>query len=235
MCGRYVLTKPGAVVSAHFELFENTPDRIRYNCAPTQLLPIVRVKGEGPSRRELVALRWGLVPRWADSPSIGLKMINARSESVASKPAFRDAFRHRRCLVPSDGFFEWAHRDRGRPQPYLIGLKGRELLAYAGIWESWEGEEGKPIESFSILTTPANDLVRPIHDRMPLILPRESYGIWLDAEVSDPEALRPLLRPFPADQMELVKVSQKVNRVGYEEPDAVEPLEEQDGEQLDLF
>src|SRR5262249_8129107 len=154
--------------------------RPRYNVAPSQLVPVVRLGADGG--RQLELLRWGLVPSWAKDEKIGYSLINARSETVAEKPSFRSAFKQRRCLVLESGFYGWAPRD-GKKQPWLFGLQGAEPFAFAGLWERWEKGEGDPLETCTIITTEANDTVRPVHNRMPVILPHDSLAAWLDPEL----------------------------------------------------
>ena len=194
MCGRYNLTSPEQL-ALEFEIavLESDPGRPRFNIKPTQMAPVIF---ERDGRRVLAQLKWGLVPFWATDPKIGSRMINARAETVAEKPSYRQALLKRRCLVPANGFYEWvAVNGRKEPQHIRIGEGG--LLAFAGLWESWrlKGTEDPPLRSFTIITTESNDLLRPIHDRMPVILPRDAYGVWLDPTITDREALASLLVP----------------------------------------
>ena len=178
-----------------------------YNIAPSQDIAAVRsVDG----RRHMALLRWGLVPSWAKAAKTGYRMINARAETVADKPSFRTAFRQRRCLIPADGFYEWGQTCNGR-QPYHICMKDRRVFAFAGIWERWQGD-GEVIDSCSIIVTAANETIRPVHDRMPVIVSPHDYTAWLDPESRDPEAMKPFLRAWPADEMETFPVSTRVNR-----------------------
>jgi putative SOS response-associated peptidase YedK len=191
----------------------------RYNIAQTQQVAVVRFDPRAGTRR-LDHLRWGLVPFWADDPKIGNQMINARSESAADKPAFKHSFRAKRCLVVADGFYEWQKRN-GSKQPYLIHLKDDRPFAFAGLWDRWhKGEE--PIESCTILTTDANELVAPLHDRMPVIIPRSAYDLWLDPKVRDPEMLKPLLVPYSSSEMDAYPVSEVVNSPKNEVAECVE-------------
>jgi len=191
----------------------------RYNIAPTQDVAVVRQRsGEG---RELSLLHWGLIPSWADDPAIGNRMINARSESLATKPAFRDAFRRRRCLVVADGFYEWKQAARPK-QPYHIRLADERPFAFAGLWEHWQRGE-LMIESCTIVTTAANDLLRPLHDRMPAILDPADYATWLDSQCQEPETLETLLTPFPADRMTINSVSTAVNSPRHDSPQCLAP------------
>jgi len=233
MCGRYSLTTAPEAMRALFD-YENLPNlEPRYNIAPTQTVPVVRLADSG--RREIALLRWGLIPRWARDASMAARMINARAETVTEKPAFRDAFAHRRCLMPADGFYEWRTED-GRKQPFRIGLKGGGAFAFAGLWESWTAPQdadgavspGETVETVTIITTDANEKLRPIHDRMPVILPPEAYATWLDAHTPANDA-KALLRPFPADPMAFYRVSTHVNAVRNDDPDCIAPLTRQAG------
>jgi len=212
------------VVAAQFGLFEMPPFTPRFNIAPTQPVAVVRCSpGESNPDRELVWLRWGLIPSWAKDPAIGSRMINARAETAAQKPAYRAAFRRRRCLVVADGFYEWERTGRPR-QPHFIRMQDDQPFAFAGLWESWQGPDDGPIESCTLLTTEPNELVEPIHNRMPVILPPDDYDQWLDPSVQRPEPLAPLLRPFPSDQMIAYPVSTYVNSPTRDDPRCIERL-----------
>jgi putative SOS response-associated peptidase YedK len=211
MCGRTVVKAKVREYASMFDVL-NVPDMVpNYNVAPTQLVPVVRLKPE-EKKREMVMLKWGLIPAWAKDPAIGSRMINARADTVAEKSAFREAFRHRRCLMVADGFYEW-QKTNGKKQPYFIGMKDESPFAFAGLWELWEDPFMGPIESCALITTNANDLVRPIHDRMPVILEPKSYEKWLDPEVQDTGKLKERLVPLPAEQMKTYPVSTMVNKV----------------------
>jgi len=235
MCGRFTLRAPASVIAEQFALFELPPFTPRFNIAPSQPVAVVRLapgRG-GPDAAEpdgeLVWLRWGLVPSWAKDPAVGNRMINARAETAAEKPAFRAAMKRRRCLVAADGFYEWQRRGPGRrKQPYFIHRRDDAPFAFAGLWESWEGADHSYLETCTLLTTEANDLMRPIHDRMPVILAPEHYAPWLDLPHPDPRSLTPLLRPAPSDPLEALPVGTYVNRPGNEGPNCIEP-------QRDLF
>jgi putative SOS response-associated peptidase YedK len=217
MCGRYELhTHPTAVALALGLEFppEITP---RYNIAPTQQVPIVRLR-EG--ERELSQLRWGLVPFWAKDPAIGNKLINARAETIASKPAFRESYRKARCLIPASGFYEWAKMTDGRKQPVHIGMKDGSLFAFAGLWSRW-GPKGEALETCTIITTDANELCQQVHDRMPVILAPEHYAQWLDSAQPDPAYL---LRPYASDAMRVYPVSTRVNSPKNDDAAIIEPL-----------
>jgi putative SOS response-associated peptidase YedK len=227
MCGRFTRTNDffSEHVAAHklaeqLSLFEPLPPLPpSYNIAPTQ--QIAAVRADDHDRHELVWLRWGLVPGWADDLSIGNRMINARSESVATKPAFRHAFKRRRCLILADGFYEWQKTGKAK-QPYFIQMKGSGPFCFAGLWERWSKGD-KPVESCTILTTDANELMAPLHDRMPVIIPPESYNLWLDVAVQEPERLLPLLHPFPDKDMVAYPVSTLVNSPRNNAPECIEP------------
>jgi putative SOS response-associated peptidase YedK len=233
MCGRFTLSAAGQSLAELFHL-EQVPDPApRYNIAPTQ--PVLAVREDAQGQRSLATLRWGLVPAWAKDVSIGARLINARAESVADKPAFRAAFRHRRCLVPADGFYEWGQVE-GRKQPYLFRLNGGAPFAIAGLWERWQGPDQQPLESLTLITTEANRLVGGVHERMPVILPPEDFELWLSTQSKDGERLKTLLRPYPdraGDRaMEAFPVSPRVNRVENDDAHCVTPLAEVHG--LDL-
>ncbi len=223
MCGRYTLKTPASEFAALFEgIFDGlaVPEfRPRYNIAPTQKAPIVRLNEH--RHLEWQPLRWGLVPFWAKDVKSGARMINARSETVAEKPAFRAAFRKRRCLVPADGFFEWQKAGKTKI-PYYITMADESPFAMAGLWERWD-KEGEPVETFTILTTDANDRVRPLHDRMPVILDREAFETWLDPEYSDFERLKYLLKPLPDHRIQTRRVSTWVNNPKHDDPKCIEP------------
>ncbi len=193
----------------------------RYNIAPSQDAPVVRAADDGGAR-ELAMLRWGLIPPWAKEAAIGNRMINARAETAAEKPSFRAAFKKRRCLVPADGFYEWK-LEGTRKQPYRVFLDGGGTLAFAGLWERWRGG-GETIESFAILTTDANPLLAPIHDRMPVILEPAAWPAWLEVEGTPPEALAALLAPAPDDALDAYPVSTRVNSPRNDDADCIARL-----------
>ncbi len=224
MCGRYTLRASGERLAEAFGLSEVPSLFPRYNIAPTQAVPVIRVLRANPATkgRELVPLRWGLIPSWADDPAIGNRLINARSETVADKPSFRGAFRNRRCLIPADGFYEWKKAGKAK-QPVYVQRRNGMPFAFAGLWEQWE-REGEVIESCAVITTAANELMAEFHDRMPVILDPKDYDLWLDAAVHDPKLLVPLLRPYPSDQLVAYPVSQTVNNPRHEGPGCVEPM-----------
>jgi putative SOS response-associated peptidase YedK len=226
MCGRYTLRTPLSVLSQQF-LFDLGPAvgelslRPRYNVAPTQEIAVVRAKAAGGGR-ELAILHWGLVPSWAKDVRQAASLINARGETVHEKPAFRSAFARRRCLVLADGFFEWKKVGKEK-RPYYYRLASEQPFAFAGLWESWRGpagSEGPPLESATIITTAANELCRPLHDRMPVILDECDYARWLDPATPKEELLA-LLSPYPAAAMKAQPVNPRVNSSRHDDPECV--------------
>ncbi len=212
-------------MSEYFGIVDVPPLKPRYNIAPSQTVPAVRLKpGGNKTRREVVLLRWGLIPSWAKDAAIGNRMINARAESLAEKPVFRAALRRRRCLIAADGFYEWQATGRSK-QPYFIRFRDDRPFAFAGLWDSWEGADHKAIDSCTIITTAANELIRPIHDRMPVILAPEAYEVWLDMAVENMDTITSLLVPFYSKEMEAYPVSTLVNKATHDEPGCIEPLE----------
>jgi len=220
MCGRYNLVTDGQAFIDAFQVINRLDWRPRYNIAPSQPVPAIRREAEG---RRAVLLRWGLIPHWAKDEKFGYHTINARAETVDRKPTFRAAFKRRRCLIPATGFYEWQKVDRHK-QPWNIRLRDRELFAFAGLWEHWQGEDGKEIESCTIIVTDANEALRPIHDRMPVILDPADYDTWLDPETTDASRLKPLLGPWPAEAMECWPVSRRVGNPANDDPALLEPL-----------
>jgi putative SOS response-associated peptidase YedK len=223
MCGRFSQAQIAELDREVFKLLSSPALPPRYNVAPTQEVAVVRQPGE-PTERSLDLLRWGLIPHWAKDPTIGTRMINARAESVADKPAFRDSFRERRCLVPADGFYEWAKTKHGK-QPYYVRVLGGGLFAFAGLWDRWRDPAGEVRETFTIITTEPNELLRPVHNRMPAILAPEDYDSWLAPEPTDATDLTELLRPYPTEQMSYYPVSRYVNSPDNEGPECIRPAE----------
>jgi putative SOS response-associated peptidase YedK len=223
MCGRYTLASGPEIIAGVFGVQAPPTLPERFNISPSQLVLAVREKS-GSHQRELVALKWGLVPFWADHPEIGNQMANARSETAAMKPAFRSSFRARRCLIVADGFYEWQARD-GKKQPYYIRLKSGQPFGIAGLWDRWDKQEGEPVESCTILTCNANEPMMAIHERMPVVIPPESFGVWLNPAEHDVPKLSWLLRPFHPDEMTAYPVSTFVNNVKQDSAKCVEPLE----------
>jgi len=220
MCGRYTLRTPVETLAEEFGISDPLPEiPTRYNIAPTQEVAAVLEEDE---ERKLEMLRWGLIPSWADDPAVGNRMINARSETAAEKPSFRTAFRKRRCLILADGFYEWQKTNGGK-QPYYIRMEDGSPFAFAGLWESWD-KYGGEIRSCTILTTDANEMVREVHHRMPVILPPETYDLWLDPDMQETEPLLDLLRPYPDDGMEAYPVSRFVNSPSNDDERCVESV-----------
>ncbi|MCG8348455.1 MAG: SOS response-associated peptidase [Chloroflexales bacterium] len=219
MCGRYSLQASGAAVAEQFQLIEVPELTPRYNIAPTQPVAVVRASANGNT---LHMLRWGLIPSWSKDSSASARMINARSETAAEKPSFRAAFKQRRCLIPANGFFEWQGKGRQK-QPFYFQLDDSQLFAFAGLWEGWKGPDGL-VETCTILTTSANDLLQPIHDRMPVIIDPANYGLWLDSSLHDPDPLQDLFQPYPAAAMRAYPVSTVVNKPANETPQCIAPL-----------
>jgi putative SOS response-associated peptidase YedK len=232
MCGRFTLRTPATVLIEHFDLDARGNSQLelfepRYNIAPTQEIVVVRADPRD-GIRSVTRQRWGLIPSWTKEPISGPPMINARAETLANKPAFRSAYRSRRCLIPADGFYEWqqpAGGGRGKKQPYYIHRPDDGPFAFAGLWETWsakpsskEGDSPLTIESCTIVTTAANTKLRHLHDRMPVILAPGDYALWLDAAVQDPAALSHLLAPCHDEELEAEPVSMRVNRVANDDP-----------------
>jgi putative SOS response-associated peptidase YedK len=239
MCARFTLTSTSSEVARLLGL-EDLPDfEPRVNIAPSEDA-LVEVLEDG--RPQLRSMRWGLIPSWADDPQIGQRLINARSETVAERPAFRAAFRQRRCLIPASGFFEWLHLapepaqaglfgDEPKPKagkvrkvPFYFSLRNGEPFCFAGVWERWNDPAGEPVHTFSILTTEPNELVRPMHNRMPVILPPEVHGLWLEVGEDEVERLLPLLVPFEAEAMQTHPVTSRLNDPRFKAPDCLQPV-----------
>jgi len=220
MCGRFTLTASSSELATLFDL-DNAPALPpRFNIAPTQPVAVVRLDAAG--RRSFAIMRWGLIPSWAKDISIGSSLINARSETAAEKPSFRAAFKRRRCLLPATGFFEW-QKQGDRKQPHLIARKDGRAFAMAGLWEFWQGGDGSELETCTILTTTANALIRPVHDRMPVLLDPQDFADWLDP-ATPTDLLHHLLRPFPAAEMTAFPVAAVVNSPANDTPACIQPL-----------
>jgi putative SOS response-associated peptidase YedK len=221
MCGRFTLSKPVQTVAALFNLAE--PPEIlapRYNIAPTQTIAAIGLKPDGVSHG-LRMIRWGLVPHWTQNPKKIPLHINARAEGIEAKTAFAESFRTRRCLIPADGFYEWEKAGKAR-KPRHFRLRDGDLFAFAGLWDAWRGDDGQLLLSCCIITTEANDLVRPLHDRMPVILKTGNYAAWLAPKTSTPELLD-LMKPYPAIEMEGIEVVPLVNKATNEGPECLTP------------
>lgn len=236
MCGRYNLRATPHELAEAFALFREPEWTPRYNIAPTQQIAAVRrLSAEGP--REWALLRWGLIPSWSKDPSGAARMINARSESVAEKPAFRVPFRRHRCLIPANGYYEWAAQEPDAPppsgkksrapakQPYSITVKERPLIAFAGLWDRWKNPNGETWETGTILTTAASPGMGHLHERMPVILAPEDFDLWLDPRVQDVDELRGLLVPVPSERMQADPVGTLVNNVRHDSPQCLSPPE----------
>ena len=219
MCGRFTLATSTETLARYFELLDVPTLTPRYNIAPGQDIAVIR---QGEAGRDCVMLRWGLVPSWSKAPKTTYRTINARAETVADKPAYRQAFRQRRCLIPASGFYEWQARDGGKV-PYHIRLKRRGLMAFAGLWEHWE-RDGQVLDTCTIIVTSANSLMKPIHDRMPVILEKTQFADWLDRHNTRKDVLLPMLAPSSADHMEAYPVSRRVNHPKHDDPACLEPL-----------
>ena len=221
MCGRYRLTRKKEILAEHFGIEPPDNWQPRYNVAPTQDIPVIRQDSKQP-KRIAATMRWGLIPIWSKDPKMGYKMINARSEGIIEKPAFSDALKKRRCLIPADGFYEW-QKSGGKKKPFCFTMADEALFAFAGIWERWKDPEGKWIETCSIITTTPNKLTEDVHDRMPVILHPEDYDLWLDPGFHDTATLTGLLRPYEAEAMKRFEVSTRVNSVENDDPDLLNP------------
>jgi putative SOS response-associated peptidase YedK len=220
MCGRYVITSSPAAIRALFGYPEQPNFPPRYNVAPTQPIPIVRL---ADGKRQFVLMRWGLIPAWVKDPKQFSLLINARADSVVDKPAFRAAMRRRRCLIPADGFYEWQDIG-GRKQPYFVRLKKSGPFSFAGLWETWTGPNGEEIDTAAIVTTKANRTLSAIHDRMPVILPPQAFDLWLDCAHVDANTAAALLLPARDDVLEAYAISPAVNRVANDSEALVAPL-----------
>lgn len=207
MCGRFAQRTDPKRLAKAFKV-EEVPDvEPRYNIAPTQDILGVYESADG---REMTFYKWGLIPSWAKDRSMGARLINARSETVQEKHSFREAFKQRRCIIPADGFYEW-QRPEGKKQPFFFRMRDESPLGFAGLWERWEGEDDQVINSCAILTTEANEVLRPVHDRMPVILCSDDYELWLDGVMRKLEHVKEMLRPYPASEMIGYPVSPLVN------------------------
>ena len=221
MCGRFTLTVDPAELKEAFggAIF---PSKFapRFNIAPSQ--PLLAIPNDGANTADFFI--WGLIPMWAKDPSIGNRLINARGETVAEKPSFRGSFKYKRCLILADGFYEWkANPGKKTKTPYFIYMKDRKPFAFAGLWDSWEGPDGSNIKTCTIITTEPNDLMEPIHNRMPVILHPRDYAKWLDISPQTPDNLLPLIKPFQADAMTAHPVSTLVNKPSNDSPELVVP------------
>jgi putative SOS response-associated peptidase YedK len=226
MCGRYRVSKRKKAIEEHFDAVsgEGEEDWIpRYNVAPTQPVPVIRQHPKEPVR-QLSMMRWGLIPSWAKDASSSARMINARAETAATQPAFRDAMKSRRCLIPADGFYEWKKTGKTK-QPYCFEVNEGKLFAFAGLWDRWKNPAGEWIRSCSILTTAPNAVTAPVHDRMPVILDPGDYNLWLDPGMNDAAAASELLRPFDARLMRFYAVSAQINNANHDDAESARAIE----------
>lgn len=221
MCGRFIQYSDPETYAEQFGLDEINAVPASYNTAPSQQVMIIRQRPTGA--RELLPVRWGLIPSWSKGPDNHYSMINARAESVADKPAYRTAFRRRRCLIPSEGFYEWRVMADGK-QPYLIRRKDQAPFAMAGLWEVWQGSNGDPVESCSIIVTDANAAIRPVHDRMPVVLSPDNYDAWLNPVHQDLLGLSAMLKPADSDDWAMHPVSKRVNSPRNNDPELLTVL-----------
>ena len=234
MCGRYRLSRRKQIIEEHFDSVSGEEDwSPRYNVAPTQPVPIIRQHPKEP-RRDLSLVRWGLIPSWARDASGAAAMINARSESAAIKPAFRDALKSRRCLVPTDGFYEWMRSGKTK-QPYCFEINDGELFAFAGLWERWKDRSGNWVKTCAILTTTPNAVTSQVHDRMPVILHPDTYDLWLDPGFSDVAAVSEMLKPYDALLMRSYPVSTRINHTANDGPECSTPVAAESPSQSQLF
>lgn len=212
MCGRFVLSAEAEVVQQEFNLDDVPTLASRYNIAPSQPVPVITNQAPG----ELTVVQWGLIPSWAKDPKMAYKMINARSETAHEKPSYRSAFKRRRCLIPTTGFYEWIKTDNGK-QPYFIHCNDKEVFAFAGLWEIWNSPQGDEVWTCTILTTDANEKIQHLHHRMPVILEGDARDAWLDND-SEQDELRGILQPFDSAKIEFYPVSKAVNNVRNDNP-----------------
>jgi putative SOS response-associated peptidase YedK len=224
MCGRYRLSRRKQIIEEHFDAVEWRDDwSPRYNVAPTQLAPVIRQHPKEPVR-QLSLMKWGLVPHWAKDASGAANRINARSETAPTKPAFRDPLKFRRCLIPADGFYEWKKTGAAK-QPFCFEVNDGELFALAGLWDGWKNPEGQWVKTCTILTTTPNAVTSAIHDRMPLILDRDSYDLWLDPGMQNVAAISEMLKPYDARLMRYYPVSTRINHVANDDEACSRPVE----------
>jgi len=224
MCGRYRLSRRKQIIEEQFDTADWQDDwSPRYNIAPTQPVPVIRQHPKEPTR-QISTMRWGLVPHWAKDPSITTATINAKSETAATKPAFRDPLKFRRCLIPADGFYEWQRRGNSK-QPFCFEVNNGGLFAFAGLWDGWKDSSGRWVKTCSILTTTPNAVTSAIHDRMPVILDPNSYDLWLDPGMQNVAAISELLKPYDARLMRCYPVSTRINHVANDDEECSRPVE----------
>jgi putative SOS response-associated peptidase YedK len=225
MCGRFTNSAKARDIEREFKVvgkLNNVSFEPRYNIAPTQLIPaVIETDGE----RAVNEFRWGLIPSWAKDETIGNNLINARAETLAEKPSFKNAYAARRCIIPASGFYEWQKKGAGAKQPFYFYLKDKDVFGFAGLWEEWTDKKtGELIETCTIITTAANEVLAPVHDRMPVILKAEDYDRWLDEKEKKPERLQTLLAPYPASEMASHAVGRAVNTPTYNSPELIDRL-----------
>jgi putative SOS response-associated peptidase YedK len=226
MCGRFRIAKKKEILEEVFgteDVADQEDWNPRYNVAPGQEIAVVRQDAANPVRL-LSSMRWGLIPSWAKDANMGYKMINARSETAADMPAFREPLRSRRCLIPADGFYEWK-REGKQKLPFCFTLVDESVFAFAGLWDEWKSAQDPLIATCSILTTTPNRLMQDVHDRMPVILERDAYELWLDPGFKRVKELQPLLKPYPAEAMRRYRVSQRVNQVKNDDPECAQAID----------
>lgn len=223
MCGRFTRKENFKQLAESLGLANLPPLEPRYNIAPSQSIACVRINPTS-RKKECVELKWGLVPFWAKDPGIGYKMINARAETVAEKPSFRKAFKQQRCLILADGFYEWKREGKAK-QPYYIHMKGNRPFVFAGLWDQWKQGDDTSLESCAMITTGPNQVMEPIHNRMPVILHPDDYLFWLDPAMQNSQALGALLKPYPGDDMEAYPISPLVNNPRNDNPLCLQPAE----------
>lgn len=236
MCGRFSLDIPAPSIAEFFLSLDKGDLAPRYNIAPTQPVLGVLCDPQKPDSRQRIAtfMRWGLIPSWAKDASMGARLSNARSETLAEKPSFRAAYKYRRCLIPASGFFEWKTLGKTKQPYYIYGAKGQPL-AFAGLWEHWSGPQGEEWMTCTIITTRPNRVMEALHDRMPVILPRSVFELWLDPRCHDPAVLDPLLRPCPDSWLDMHPVARTVGNIRNQGPECIEPVEDRGPDQLELF
>jgi putative SOS response-associated peptidase YedK len=221
MCGRFTRHQNPEKLAKRFNVQLIKEAKIpRYNIAPSQVVPVIREVDV----REMIACKWGLVPFWAKDPSIGNKMINAKAETLAEKPSFKQALVKRRCLIPADGFYEWQKKGKGASQPFYITLRNGDLFAFAGLWEEWKSPDGNILQSFTVITVEPNELVSTIHNRMPAILKPADEASWLNLK-NRPGDIVQILQPYPAEEMQAVPVSRMVNSPSYDDASCITPID----------
>jgi putative SOS response-associated peptidase YedK len=224
MCGRYRLSRRKQIIEEYFDTSDWQDDwNPRYNIAPTQPVPVIRQHPKEPAR-QISLMKWGLIPHWAKDPSVAMSTINAKSETAATKPTFRDPLKFRRCLIPTDGFYEWKKTGTSK-QPFCFEVHEGELFAFAGIWDGWKDSNGNWVKTCSILTTTPNAVTSAVHDRMPVILDSAHYDLWLDPGMQDVATISELLKPYDARVMRCYPVSTRINHVANDDPECSRRVE----------